>query len=96
MWCANSRAILKNPHILLLDEATSALDAQSEYLLNQALEKIVKGRTTITIAHRLSTIQKADLIFVVADGMIVEQGTYSELISINGQFRELVSKQLTK
>jgi ABC-type multidrug transport system fused ATPase/permease subunit len=91
---AISRALLKNPQILLLDEATSALDGQSEYLVNQALDNIIKGRTTITIAHRLSTIQKAELIFVILEGRIVEQGTYDDLIEKGGVFKELVSKQL--
>jgi ATP-binding cassette subfamily B (MDR/TAP) protein 10 len=92
---AIARALLKNPKILVLDEATSALDAKSEYMVNSALERAIKGRTTITIAHRLSTIQKADFIIVLSEGKIVEQGTFSELISLKGHFQELVSKQLS-
>ena len=93
---AIARALLKNPQILLLDEATSALDAHSEYLVGLALDKIIQGRTTITIAHRLSTIQKADLIIVLNEGQVVEQGSFDELVSQpNGVFKDLVSKQIS-
>ncbi|KAI8911738.1 P-loop containing nucleoside triphosphate hydrolase protein [Gorgonomyces haynaldii] len=93
---AIARALLKNPQILILDEATSALDAQSEYLIGQAMERVTKGRTSITIAHRLSTIQKADLIVMLMDGRVAEKGTFEELTAIpNGHFRELIAKQLS-
>ncbi|QSE98113.1 ABC transporter ATP-binding protein [Fulvivirga lutea] len=80
---AIARAILKNPAILVLDEATSSLDAESEHLVQQALDELVVGRTTIIIAHRLATVRKADTIFVLQDGKIVERGTHEELYSNN-------------
>ena len=93
---AIARAILKNPGILLLDEATSALDAQSEHEVKEALERIMEGRSVITIAHRLSTIKNADLIAVMAEGRVVEFGSFSELMSIeNGKFYRLVQQQQT-
>ncbi|XP_049826142.1 ATP-binding cassette sub-family B member 10, mitochondrial isoform X2 [Aethina tumida] len=91
---AIARALIKNPKILLLDEATSALDAQSEHLVQEALERIMKGRTVLTIAHRLSTIQNADTIAVLKDGVIVEQGSYQELLNLeNGVFKDLMKHQ---
>jgi len=91
---AIARAILKNPSILLLDEATSALDAESEHLVQEALERLMKGRTVITIAHRLSTIKNADNIVVLSDGQISEAGSYGQLMDEpNGLFRKLVEKQ---
>lgn len=77
---ALARAILKNPKILLLDEATSALDSMSETLVQEALEKMMVGRTSLVVAHRLSTIQKADSIAVIKQGKIVEQGSHSTLL----------------
>lgn len=88
-----ARAILKNPPILILDEATSALDTESERLVQEALERLMKDRTTIVIAHRLSTIVNADLICVMHDGRIVERGTHAELISLGGHYRRLVEMQ---
>ena len=91
---ALARAILRDPKILLLDEATSALDAASEYLVQEALERIMENRTVVIIAHRLSTIKNADLIAVIDNGMIAELGTYNELIQKeDGRFKDLVAKQ---
>jgi len=88
-----ARAVLKNPPIMVLDEATSALDTESERLVQNALENMMKHRTSIVIAHRLSTIQNADLIVVIQKGRIVEQGTHSELIQKNGMYKRLVEMQ---
>ncbi|WP_291966154.1 ABC transporter ATP-binding protein [Maribacter sp.] len=88
-----SRAVLKNPPIMVLDEATSALDTESERLVQDALEKMMKNRTSIVIAHRLSTIQNADTIVVLQKGEIVEQGTHAELLELNGTYRKLVEMQ---
>lgn len=91
---AIARAILKNPKILILDEATSALDAESEYLVHEALERLMVGRTVITIAHRLSTIRSADQIAVITNGHVSELGSYNQLMDIeNGLFRKLVERQ---
>ncbi|GFH12388.1 ABC transporter B family member 21-like, partial [Haematococcus lacustris] len=78
---AIARAILKNPRIMLLDEATSALDTQSERLVQDALNRMIVGRTTVVVAHRLSTIKDADIIAVVQAGAVVEQGSHQELIA---------------
>ncbi|MBQ5808001.1 MAG: ATP-binding cassette domain-containing protein, partial [Tidjanibacter sp.] len=88
-----ARAILKNPEILILDEATSALDTESEVLVQEALEKLLKGRTSVVIAHRLSTIRNANKILVVDHGQIVEQGTHEELIAYGGLYSKLVELQ---
>lgn len=88
-----ARAILKNPPVLILDEATSALDSHSEKLVQQALDRLMKDRTTIVIAHRLSTIRNADLICVLHEGKIVERGTHDELIALNGYYKKLVDMQ---
>lgn len=88
-----ARAILKNPSILILDEATSALDTESERLVQDALEKLMKSRTTIAIAHRLSTIRNADEICVLHDGQIVESGKHEELLALNGYYKKLCDMQ---
>jgi ATP-binding cassette, subfamily B, bacterial MsbA len=88
-----ARAVLKNPEILILDEATSALDTESERLVQEALIKMMKSRTSLIIAHRLSTIQNADLIVVLQNGKISEKGTHEELIAKNGTYKKLIELQ---
>lgn len=88
-----ARVFLKNPPILILDEATSALDNTTEILIQQSLDELCKGRTTIVVAHRLSTIKNADMIAVVQDGVITEQGTHEQLMSENGTYANLYSLQ---
>lgn len=88
-----ARAVLKNPPIMILDEATSALDTESEKFVQIALENMMQNRTSIVIAHRLSTIQKADNIIVMKKGEIVEQGTHTELLALNGTYSNLVTMQ---
>lgn len=88
-----ARAILKNPPILLLDEATSALDTESERIVQAALEKASANRTTIAIAHRLSTVRNADLIVVMREGAIIEIGSHSKLLQLDGVYSSLVKTQ---
>lgn len=88
-----ARAVLKNPPILILDEATSALDTESEFMVQEALDNLMKDRTTIVIAHRLSTIKRADLICVMHEGEIVERGKHDELIALNSYYKKLVDMQ---
>jgi ABC-type multidrug transport system fused ATPase/permease subunit len=90
---AIARALLKDPAILLLDEATSSLDSVSEALVQEALERLMKNRTTFVVAHRLSTIHHADRILVLADGKIVQSGNHAELIKSGGLYKELYEMQ---
>ncbi|NOY25252.1 MAG: ATP-binding cassette domain-containing protein [Oligoflexia bacterium] len=90
---AIARALLKDPRILILDEATSALDAESEHLVQEALERLMQGRTTVVIAHRLSTVKAADRIVVLDGGEVVQQGTHAELLDRGGLYRRLVERQ---
>jgi ATP-binding cassette subfamily B protein len=93
---ALARVILKNPRILVLDEATSHLDSESEALIQEALKRVMAGRTSIVIAHRLSTILASDLILVMDRGEIVEQGTHQELLAVNGLYAQLYRTQFSQ
>ena len=90
-----ARAILSNPKILILDEATSSVDTRTEILIQKAMENLMKGRTSFIIAHRLSTIRDADLILVMKDGDIVEQGSHKELLERGGFYAELYNSQFS-
>jgi ATP-binding cassette subfamily B protein len=90
---AIARAVLKDPRVLILDEATSALDAESEHLVREALERLMKGRTTLIIAHRLSTVMGADRVVVLDGGMIVQSGPHARLVAEDGLYRRLVERQ---
>ncbi|KAG9439070.1 hypothetical protein H6P81_019235 [Aristolochia fimbriata] len=91
---AIARALLMNPRVLLLDEATSALDAESKYLVQDAMDSLMKGMTVLVIAHRLSTVKSADTVVVISDGQIVESRTHDSLLSKNGIYTALVRRQL--
>lgn len=91
-----ARALLKNPPVLILDEATSALDAESEYLVQEALNRLMKGRTTFVIAHRLSTIQHADRIIVLHKGRIAQEGNHEELLKTGGEYARLYNRQFAE
>ena len=91
-----ARAVLADPRIFVLDEATSSIDTQTEQLIQNAIDHLLQDRTSFLIAHRLSTIRKADLILVVRDGKIVEQGTHQELLRQHGYYHDLYSKQFAE
>ena len=88
-----ARAIIANPKILILDEATSSIDTQTEYVIQQAIKDILKGRTSFVVAHRLSTIVNSDLILVINDGKITEQGTHEQLMKLKGYYYKLFTNQ---
>ncbi|GMS81294.1 hypothetical protein PENTCL1PPCAC_3469, partial [Pristionchus entomophagus] len=90
---AIARAIFMDPPILILDEATSALDVQSERLVQAALNEASVGRTTISIAHRLSTLKEMDAIYVIGKGVVVEQGTHEQLLTMSGTYSKMAEKQ---
>jgi ABC-type multidrug transport system fused ATPase/permease subunit len=91
---AIARAILKDPRILILDEATSSLDTESEAVVQEALDVLMQGRTTLVIAHRLSTVRNADRILALDGGRIVEEGSHDELMALGGLYADLYSRQL--
>ena len=88
---AIARTILRNPPVLVLDEATSALDSETERAVQEALDRLAEGRTTIAIAHRLSTVRDADEVVVLDDGRVAERGTHDELIAAGGRYAALVA-----
>jgi ATP-binding cassette subfamily B protein/subfamily B ATP-binding cassette protein MsbA len=90
---AIARALLAQPEVLIFDEATSNLDTESEQMIQAALRKLVRGRTTFVIAHRLSTIADADLIIVIDDGQIIESGSHTELLEAGGSYAAMVRRQ---
>ncbi|WP_448283337.1 ATP-binding cassette domain-containing protein [Phormidesmis priestleyi] len=92
---AIARAVLLNPRILILDEATSALDSESESLVQEALERIMQGRTVFIIAHRLATVRRVDRILVVEKGRVVESGTHGELIAEGGRYAGFYAQQFS-
>ena len=91
-----ARALLADPPILILDEATSSVDTRTEVLIQKAMETLMKGRTSFIIAHRLSTIKDADMILVMKEGNIVEQGTHTELLAKGGFYAELYNSQFSE
>lgn len=93
---AIARAVLKDPRVLVLDEATSALDAESEHLVKEALDRLMRGRTTLIIAHRLSTVRDADRVLVLDGGRIVQSGPHGRLVAEDGLYRRLVERQFAE
>lgn len=93
---AIARALARKPEFLILDEATSSVDTRTEELIQKAMDKLMEGRTSFVIAHRLSTIRNADLILVMKDGNIIEQGNHQELMSQNGFYADLYNSQFTE
>ena len=91
-----ARAIIGEPRVLILDEATSSVDTMTEQIIQKALTKVTEGRTSFIIAHRLSTVRDADVIIVVKDGKIVEQGTHKELMKLKGYYNSLYTRQYEK
>ncbi|PPS00153.1 hypothetical protein GOBAR_AA20528 [Gossypium barbadense] len=91
---AIARSLLMNPSVLLLDEATSAIDAESEYLVQEAMDSLMNGRTVLIIAHRLSTVKNANNVAVICDGQIAESGTHEQLLTQDGIYTALVMRQL--
>ena len=91
-----ARALLCDPRILILDEATASVDSLTEQKIQNAMEKVIKGRTALVIAHRLSTVKNADLILVVRDGQIIERGTHKELLAAKGYYHALYTRQYEK
>jgi ATP-binding cassette subfamily B protein len=91
---AIARALLMDPRILILDDSTSSVDTETEVLIQQALDRLMEGRTTFVIAHRLSTVRRADLILVMKDGRVVERGTHDQLLELDGLYREIYDLQL--
>jgi ATP-binding cassette subfamily B protein len=91
---AIARTLLVNPSILILDDSTSSVDAETERLIRNSLDKLIKGRTTFIITHRLPIVKKYDLILVLKDGLIVEQGKHSELMARHGYYRQIYQSQL--
>ena len=89
-----ARVFLKDPPILILDEATSALDNTTEIMIQQSLDELCKGRTTVVVAHRLSTVKNADRIAVISDGRVTELGNHDELIALGGEYAKLYKLQL--
>ena len=93
---AIARALLMNPRILILDDSTSSVDTQTEKLIQEALDRLMEGRTTFVIAHRLATVRRADLILVMADGRIVQRGRHDELLAQGGLYKEIYDLQLSQ
>ncbi len=93
---AIARAILRNPSLLLLDEATAALDNESEHLVQEALDRLMAGRTTIVVAHRLTTVEHADRIVALDGGRVVEQGTPAELVAFGGLYHRLLTRSFAE
>ncbi len=91
-----ARALIRDPRVLLLDEATSSLDSESEKLVQAAFERVAKGRTTIAVAHRLATIQKADIIYVLGEGKVLEKGSHAELLKLKGVYWNMVSSRSSR